>query len=75
MCVNVYTKGNGSGKGTHMSIYTHLMKGHFDEELKWPFRGEITIQLVNQAGGHGHFEKSIAIGHKHHVRLVGCYCT
>ena len=64
MCINVYTKGNGSGKGTHMSIYTHLMKGHFDEELKWPFRGEITIQLVNQAGGHGHFEKSIVYNDK-----------
>ena len=47
-----------------MSIYTHLMKGHFDEELKWPFRGDITIQLVNQAGGHGHFEKSIVYNDK-----------
>ena len=47
-----------------MSIYTHLMKGHFDEELKWSFRGDIAIQLVNQAGGHGHFKKSIVYNDK-----------
>ena len=64
MCINVYTKGHGCGKGTHVSIYTHLMKGQFDDHLKWPFRGEITIQIVNQAGGHGHFEKSIVYNDK-----------
>ena len=63
MCLNVLTKGRGSGKGTHVSIYTHLIKGHCDEHLKWPFRGEVTIQIVNQAGGHGHFEKTITYSH------------
>ena len=24
------------------------MKGEFDDQLKWPFRGQITIQLLSQ---------------------------
>ena len=42
-----------------MSIYIYMMRGSFDDYLKWPFRGEITIQIVNQAGDHDHFEKTI----------------
>ena len=42
-----------------MSLFIHLMEGAYDRYLKWPFRGEITIQIVNQAGDHSHFEKTI----------------
>ena len=42
-----------------MSVYTHLMKGQFDDHLKWPFIGEITIQIVNQDGDHDHGEMTI----------------
>ena len=59
MCIRVNTNGHGDGKGTHLSIYTCLMQGPYDDHLKWPFRGEITIQIVNQAGDHSHFEKTI----------------
>ena len=30
-----------------------------DDRLKWPFRGEITVQIVNHAGDHSHIEKII----------------
>ena len=36
---------NGIWKGTHVSVYVCLMRGEFDDLLKWPFRGEVTIQL------------------------------
>ena len=29
----------------------------FDEHLKWPFKGEIVIQLVNQSAGGKNLEK------------------
>ena len=45
MCLGVYANGQGAGKGTHVSVYVHLMKGEFDDLLKWSFRGEVTIQL------------------------------
>ena len=59
LCVNIVTNGSGSGKGTHVSIYTYLMKGLYDKHLEWPFRGNITIQIVNQAGDHDHVERII----------------
>ena len=48
MCLGVDTYGIGIGKGTHVSVFTCLMCGNFDSHLKWPFRGNVTIQLVNQ---------------------------
>ena len=61
MCVRVYPnrRPRGAGEGTHVSIFTCIMPGPFDDYLKWPFRGEITIQVVNQAGDHDHVEKTI----------------
>ena len=60
MCVEVYPYGTVAGNGAHVSIFTHLMKGPFDEHLKWPFRGEVTIQIVNQAGDHDQKEITIS---------------
>ena len=46
MCLSV--DANGDAAGTHVSVFTCLMRGEFDSHLKWPFRGNVTIQLVNQ---------------------------
>ena len=50
MCLRVTANGQGSGKGTHVTVAVYLMKGEFDDQLEWPFRGDITIQLLNQQG-------------------------
>ena len=46
--LGVNPNGIGAGTGTHVSVYFHLMRGEFDSNLKWPFQGTFTIQLVNQ---------------------------
>ena len=48
MCLNITANGWVSGKGTHVSVAVSMMKGEFDSHLKWPFKGEITVELVNQ---------------------------
>ena len=48
MCLNVVANGIGDGKGTHVSMFACLMRGEFDQFLKWPFQGSIVIQLCNQ---------------------------
>ena len=58
MCLRVYPNGYCDGKITHGSIYTCLMKGLYDDHLKWPFRGDVTIQIVNQLGDHNHVEET-----------------
>ena len=57
LCVDVY--GNGTGKGTHMSIFLSLLKGEFDEHLKWPFRAAVTVQLQNQEDDNDHHKEII----------------
>ena len=42
----------------YMSVYVHLMRGEYDSMLKWPFRGGITIQLVNHNNGQDHHKKT-----------------
>ena len=64
MCINVYPNGIGNGQGTHVSVYTCLMQGPFDDQLKWPFRGEVTIQIINQAADQSHVEKTIVYNNK-----------
>ena len=48
MCLRVTANGQGSGKGTHITVAVYLMNGEFDDQLEWPFKGDITIQLLNQ---------------------------
>ena len=51
MCLCVYPNGFGSGKGTYFGVTVRLIRGEFDDHLKWPFRGNITYVLVDQEGG------------------------
>ena len=64
MCIELYPNGIGDGKGTHVTVSTFLMRGPYDGHLKWPFRGEITVQIVNQAGDHSHVENTIQYNDK-----------
>ena len=48
MCLNVNANGYGEFRGTHTTVGAWLMKGEFDDQLKWPLRGYITIRLFSQ---------------------------
>ena len=48
MCMVVAANSYGECKGTHTSVGVYLMKGEFDDQLEWPFRGYITIRLLSQ---------------------------
>lgn len=45
---SVFLNGNGSGEGTHLSLYIRVMSGEYDNLLDWPFRLPITFQLLDQ---------------------------
>ena len=51
MCLRLYFLGNGTEKGTHMSLFFVVMKGEFDNILQWPFQLTVTFKLFNQCGG------------------------
>ena len=63
MCLSIVANGGSVGYNTHVSVYVNIVKGEFDSHLQWPFKGEITVQLVNQKEGGEHYEgKPVKIG-------------
>ena len=31
----------------HVSVFVTVMKGEHDDQLKWPFKGKIFVEMVN----------------------------
>ena len=56
----VHANGVSIGEGTHVSVFLYLMKGENDDSLKWPFSGDIIIQLLNWREDKGHVEKIVS---------------
>ncbi|NXS25682.1 TRAF1 factor, partial [Pomatostomus ruficeps] len=48
VCLRVYLNGDGTGRGTHMSLFFVVMKGDYDALLPWPFRHKVTFMLLDQ---------------------------
>ena len=48
MCIRVVANGDGQGKDTNISVYAVVMKGDYDDNLKWPITGTVTVELLNQ---------------------------
>ena len=48
MCIRAYLNGDGTGEGTHLSIFFVLMKGEYDPLLQWPFESKVSFILVDQ---------------------------
>ena len=48
MCIRAHLNGDGSGEGTHLSIFFVLMKGEYDPLLQWPFEPAVCLILVDQ---------------------------
>ena len=32
------------------SVYAHLVKGEFDDQQEWPFRGELRVEILSTEG-------------------------
>ena len=61
IAIRVYANGNGTSKGTHVSVFVFFQEGKYDAHLKWPFVGKVTITLLNQTDDNNHYEKIIDI--------------
>ncbi len=59
MKIELYANGNGGGKRSYVSVYAHIEKGEYDNALKWPFVGEVTIELLNQLENENHYSDTI----------------
>ena len=50
-CIGVDANGYLGGHGKAMRVKWKLMEGEYDNQLKWPAKARITLELVNQDGG------------------------
>ena len=59
MCLRVRPVGQGSGLGSHVSVFIHLMRSENDDGLKWPLSAEFKVQVVNIREDKNHIEFTI----------------
>ena len=59
MCLRVDANGHSSSTGTHVSLFVYLMRGEYDNDLLWPFRGCITFQMCNRRVDTGHLNSIV----------------
>ncbi len=69
--LRVYANGWDTSKGTHVSVWVHFMRGEFDDSLKWPFRGAISYQLLDQVNRKDHKTHTLT----YDVTTLNEYCT
>ncbi len=62
MCLKVYLNGDGPGKNKCLLVSARLMRGEFDSYLNWPFRGAVTVTLINQEEDKKHFSDILEFG-------------
>ena len=56
----IYPNGHGTGEESHVSVYTKLVEGRYDNQLRWPFTGTVTFELLNQLGDDNHHRMVIS---------------
>lgn len=60
MCLSIIANGVGELQGQYVSALLHMMRGNFDDQHKWPFRGIIVVQLLDQ-NGDKHWTKELHV--------------
>lgn len=55
MCLRIYLNGDGTGRGSHLSLFFVVMRGQSDALLKWPFNQKVKEP---QAASHHHLKQA-----------------
>ena len=59
MRVEIYPNGRSRCKNTHLSAFIRLLKGQYDDSLDWPFKGTVTLELLNQSEDTHHLKRGL----------------
>ena len=57
MQIRVVGNGFSNAEGSHVSVYTELLEGRYDNQLHWPFLGTVTCELLNQLTDANHHKR------------------
>ena len=50
---SLFPGGEGTGAGSHLSLYVRILPGDYDGVLEWPFHRPVTLRLLDQASDLG----------------------
>ena len=59
MLLKVCVNGCRNAKGTRVSVYVSLLKGEYDSNLDWPFKGVVIVELTNWKDNKDHLSHTI----------------
>ncbi|XP_029664278.1 TNF receptor-associated factor 4 isoform X1 [Formica exsecta] len=45
---SIFLNGNGTGEGSHISIYIKILPGEYDALLRWPFSHSVSFTMFDQ---------------------------
>ncbi|CAF1175375.1 unnamed protein product [Rotaria sp. Silwood1] len=48
LCIRLYLNGDGSARGSYISIFLVILRGSYDSLLKWPFSYRVSFCLFDQ---------------------------
>ena len=55
--LKVFPNGNDVGEDTHVSVYLYMEEGDDDDDLKWPMKKTLRVQLLNQISDSQHYSE------------------
>ena len=47
--IRMYLNGVGNGSGRYVSLFVHMMEGEYDDLLRWPFTGTVTLSILDRS--------------------------
>ena len=68
MFISIHPNGLGSHKHTHLSLFIIICRGEFDDQLQWPFDGNITVEAYNRTTEKWSNQQTIVMNEQ----LCGC---
>ena len=60
MCLKVSFCHRQIGDGEYITLYLHLMRGSYDDQLQWPLKANFEVQLLKKDAEEGHHTATIS---------------
>jgi len=73
MYLTVCPNGHGCGSGTHLSVYCCVMRGECDDILPWPFKHDVTFELIDRHATRIHTSSTVKYGDQYERGSGICY--
>ena len=65
--LKVYPNGDEMGRDSHLSVVVALMRGEFDNDLEWPFVGDVRLELLNWRADKNHLSDTFDFNRFHGI--------